>query len=567
MFSKTKRLLEVTVIFNKSNTFGLQNDATLLQRSLAGLARVRFADPLEPPVTSDVNIHLEVPIYTYVPWSNYNVFIANPEQYVKDSYDPYMKHFDIVITKEDLQIQGAHILPWTLLSFPKTKVTPQKEKEFLYLLGGSQNKRKAAKELLSVWKAEYPVINVYSIEPLDSIIEQSNIKYFVKNLTQEERHTLLQTYQGHIVFSLSEGFGYTAAEAEYVNAYTILNILPVYVQDYKESKNVAWLQTPTLKNNTTYPYGSFVSDFSSLEADLEKAIQGFENYKPALSNTEFKQNYFKKRLLEILDTLPKTYIQKPKLPPILNPEECPPISIITLMYNRRRFFDLACHNIMISDYPKDKIEWILVEDSDDPNEDSSDKIISSAEQSKPLEIVYLPLKKKTPISEKRNLGVMKAKNDIVLFMDDDDHYPITSFRRRVAWLTLHRMKAKATVCTTIACYDLKKGISAVNSPPFDLPLGQRISEATLTFYKSWFLEQKFDKTIHIGEGDSLIKGRESDVMEIPPQQILVAFSHGNNASSRRIPSNDSVEPSCFWGFPQEYLKFIHSLANVSLVIN
>jgi len=563
MFSKTKRLLEVTVIFNKSNTFGLQNDATLLQRSLAGLARVRFADPLEPPVASDVNIHLEVPIYTYVPWSNYNVFIANPEQYVKDSYDPYMKHFDIVITKEDLQIQGAHILPWTLLSFPKTKVTPIKE--FLYLIGGSQNKRKASKELLSVWKAQYPVINVYSIEPLDSIIEQSNIKYIVKNLSQEERHTLLQTYQGHIAFSLSEGFGYTAAEGEYCNAYTILNTLPVYIQDYKESKNVAWLQTATLKNNITYPYGSFVSDFSSVEADLEKAIQGFENYKSSLSNTEFKQNYFKKRLLEILDTLPKTYLQKPKLPPILNVEECPPISVITLMYNRRRFFDLACHNIMISDYPKDKIEWILVEDSDDPNEDSSDKIISTAEQSKPLEIVYLPLKKKTSIAEKRNLGVLKAKNDIILFMDDDDHYPITSFRRRVAWLTLHRMKSKATVCTTIACYDLKKGISAVNSPPFDLPLGQRISEATLTCYKSWFLEQKFDKTIHIGEGDSLIKGRESDVMEIPPQQILVAFSHGNNASSRRIPSNDSVEPSCFWGFPQEYLKFIHSLANVSLI--
>jgi hypothetical protein len=563
MFSKTKRLLEVTVIFNKSNTFGLQNDATLLQRSLAGLARVRFADPLEPPVASDVNIHLEVPIYTYVPWSNYNVFIANPEQYVKDSYDPYMKHFDIVITKEDLQIQGAHILPWTLLSFPKTKVTPIKE--FLYLIGGSQNKRKASKELLSVWKAQYPVINVYSIEPLDSIIEQSNIKYIVKNLSQEERHTLLQTYQGHIAFSLSEGFGYTAAEGEYCNAYTILNTLPVYIQDYKESKNVAWLQTATLKNNITYPYGSFVSDFSSVEADLEKAIQGFENYKSSLSNTEFKQNYFKKRLLEILDTLPKTYLQKPKLPPILNVEECPPISVITLMYNRRRFFDLACHNIMISDYPKDKIEWILVEDSDNPNEDSSDKIISSSEQSKPLEIVYLPLKKKTSIAEKRNLGVLKAKNDIILFMDDDDHYPITSFRRRVAWLTLHRMKSKATVCTTIACYDLKKGISAVNSPPFDLPLGQRISEATLTCYKSWFLEQKFDKTIHIGEGDSLIKGRESDVMEIPPQQILVAFSHGNNASSRRIPSNDSVEPSCFWGFPQEYLKFIHSLANVSLI--
>jgi hypothetical protein len=296
-------------------------------------------------------------------------------------------------------------------------------------------------------------------------------------------------------------------------------------------------------------------------------MEQFQNYKKKGSNTEFKQSYFKKRFIGIIDLVVKKVSIKPKLPPILNPEDCPNISIVTLMYNRRRFFDLMCHNIMISDYPKDKIEWIIVEDSDDPNEDSSDKIISTAQQSEPMKIVYVPLRKKTIVSDKRNIGVEKATNDIILFMDDDDHYPITSFRRRVAWLTLHKMKPKATVCTTIACYDLKTGVSAVNTPPLDLPLGQRISEATLTFYKSWFIEKMFDNDIQIGEGESLVQGRESEVLEIPPQQIIVAFSHGNNTSSRRIPSADGVEPSCFWGFPKEYLTFIHKLANVNVILN
>ena len=564
MFSQTKRLLEVSVIFNKSNTFGLLNDAKLIQRTLSGVARVRFADPLEPPVTSDMNIHLEIPIYTYVPWANYNILIANPEQYVKEAYDPYMKHFDAIITKEDLKISNAHILPWTILSFTKAKIRPIKE--FLYLLGGSKNKREFAKVLISKWKPSYPTLNVYSIEQLDVNVPD-NVKLTVKDLSVYERETLLQTYEGHICCSMAEGFGYTAAEAEYVEAFTILNTLPVYVQDYKDSKNISWIYSPTAYSNLKCPYGSFVTDMPTLEEDLEKAIDNFRVYKSKASNTEFKQLYFKKQLIEILNSLGSTYIQKPKLPPILNPEECPPISIITLMYNRRRFFDLACHNIMISDYPKDKIEWIIVEDSDDPNEDASDKIISTAEQSNPMKIVYVPLKKKTIVSDKRNIGVQKATNDIVLFMDDDDHYPVTSFRRRVAWLTLHRMKPKATVCTTIACYDLKTGISAVNAPPFDIPLGQRISEATLTFYKSWFLEKMFDKDVQIGEGESLLTGREADVLEIPPQQIIVAFSHGNNTSSRRIPVSEDVEPSCFWGFPKEYLTFVHKLANVNLVLN
>jgi hypothetical protein len=52
-------------------------------------------------------------------------------------------------------------------------------------------------------------------------------------------------------------------------------------------------------------------------------------------------------------------------------------------------------------------------------------------------------------------------------------------------------------------------------------------------------------------------------MEMPPQQIIVAFSHGANQSSRRIPPTDQ-KLSCFWGFPKEFLIFIHGLAGVEI---
>jgi hypothetical protein len=147
-------------------------------------------------------------------------------------------------------------------------------------------------------------------------------------------------------------------------------------------------------------------------------------------------------------------------------------------------------------------------------------------------------------------------------MDDDDHYPETSFRRRVAWLTKHPWKPKAVSATTIACYDLLKGISAVNVPPMGIPLSQRVSEATLTFYKSWWESKKFPLDVLVGEGVGFLVGREQDVLEIPPQQIIVAFSHGKNVSSRRIPKGDGVSPGCFWGFPKEFLEFIHKLAGI-----
>jgi glycosyltransferase involved in cell wall biosynthesis len=170
-------------------------------------------------------------------------------------------------------------------------------------------------------------------------------------------------------------------------------------------------------------------------------------------------------------------------------------------------------------------------------------------------------KKNVPIGAMRNRAVKKAQHDIILFMDDDDHYPPSSFTRRVAWLLNHPWAPSAVACTTLACYHLVRGTSAVNTPPWSLPLRQRISEATLTFKKSWWEGHRFPK-VSMAEGEGFLEGRESEVLELQPQQIIVAMSHGKNASSRRIPPVGP--PSCFWGFPKEFLVFLHRLAGVDV---
>jgi hypothetical protein len=45
---------------------------------------------------------------------------------------------------------------------------------------------------------------------------------------------------------------------------------------------------------------------------------------------------------------------------------------------------------------------------------------------------------------------------------------------------------------------------------------------------------------------------------------ILAFSHGKNTSSRRVPEGDGVTPGCFWGFPKEFLLFIHELGGVKV---
>jgi hypothetical protein len=256
-------------------------------------------------------------------------------------------------------------------------------------------------------------------------------------------------------------------------------------------------------------------------------------------------------------------------PPVLNVADCPPISIITPTFNRKNMLDIAFHNLLSTDYPIEKIEWVVIEDAEKSEDMASDKIINFKINNPKISIKYIPIQGRMTIGEKRNHAIEHSSNEIILFMDDDDHYPSTSFRRRVAWLLKGKRGESESndisVCTTIALYDLKKGVSAVNVPPWDLPLQKRISEATLTFKKSYWMENKFPmKSMAEGEEWIIPALKNKSVIEIPPQQIIVAFSHGQNASERRIPPSDA-KVGCFWGFPKEYLIFVHKLAGVEVV--
>ncbi len=571
---------EVCILGSKANTFGLAKDMEAIQAALGGAGySLTLRDPLEPPVACDIAIHLEQPVYVWMPWATRNVLVVNPEWFQAEAWASYMPRFDRVIFKckaaADAAVAAGQVtsaqtcvVPWGCPpppTPPKGKRPPQGTADtgFVWFLGGSSNKRAAVVPIVRAWKESFPPLRIYTTAPLDlsGLTLPETVRIEVRDLDAETRLNLGRFFRGHVACSAAEGFGYTAAEAEWLGAYTLLNDIPVYRESYGGG---------VIDCSGVY----MLPSLEDVESVLDAAMERFTATDFAALATQrataarLRWDSFRADFKGVCDELRKDLPRRRRLPPPLEPADCPPISVVTLLYNRRAFFDLACHSLMIQDYPKDKIEWIIVEDSDDPTQDASDRVMAVAERAAPVRVVYVPLRKKTTIGRKRNIGCEKATADIVLMMDDDDHYPETSFRRRVAWLTKGPWEVDAVAATTIACYDLVRGISAVNMPPMELPLAQRISEATLTFRKEWWAAGGgFPPDIQIGEGEGLLVGAEraGRLLELPPQQIIVAFSHGKNVSSRRVPSGADVKPGCFWGFPREFLEFIHRLAGVTVV--
>jgi hypothetical protein len=555
-------MFNLTLLFNKSNRFGIAKDVEGIVEAVKPIGcPIKYADPLEPPHVSDVLIHFEIPSYVWMPWASVNILMVNPEWF-EPAWVPYMSRFKYVLFKDPFSAEAAvaaghvqaeqvRVVPWGVA--PPSTSSEKKgtvNTGFVWFLGHSVNKRAYLPKLVPLWRETYPPLRIYTTEAMDlSGVVPSNVRLEVRDLDASTREGLALFFRGHVCCSAAESFAYPAAEAEWNGAFTLLNDLNCFRADYKDQEGTAFVDTQESLDAAIRTFET--ADFGALaEQRRERAQLRYDTFLKGIAAV----------VRNAVVDLPPT----PVAPPILQRDECPPISIVTLMYNRRKFFDLACHNILASDYPKSKIEWIIVEDSDDPMEGASDLITAVAEKSDAIKIVYVPLPKKTSVATKRNIGTKRATADIVLMMDDDDHYPETSFRRRVAWLIKHPWKPKAISATTIACYDLVKGISAVNVPPTGLPLSQRISEATLTFYKSWWEAKGFPVAVQVGEGEEFLAGREQDMLEVPPQQIIVAFSHGKNVSSRRIPSGADVKPGCFWGFPKEFLVFVHGLAGIKV---
>ena len=229
-------------------------------------------------------------------------------------------------------------------------------------------------------------------------------------------------------------------------------------------------------------------------------------------------------------------------------DELPDVSIITLTKDRREFMPLAKYCYLLQSYPQDKMEWVIVDDGDDPIEDTLFGIPN---------VTYVKCEPGMTIAQKRNLGVEKAMYNTLIMMDDDDVYPENSVLHRVAMM-MKEPKKECAFCTTIPCYDIVKYNSFMNVPPMTLPMSQRVSEATMIFTRAFWEENKFDETVRVAEADSFVSGREQMCRELSPQEVIVSLVHPKNMSSRKSP--DVKEPNgCHYGFNEKLFALVSEI--------
>ena len=121
----------------------------------------------------------------------------------------------------------------------------------------------------------------------------------------------------------------------------------------------------------------------------------------------------------------------------------PNISILTPTFNRKKFLPLMIYNIKYFTYPKEKIEWNILE-SNDNSLDNYEKLfkdkseIIDLENYLGIEIKYEYIVNRLSFGEKRNILSDTSRYEYLINMDDDDLYLPTYLNHSIDILINHK---------------------------------------------------------------------------------------------------------------------------------
>ena len=565
--------MRINLVGNFSPNTGLSQDALILRGLLTHvfgkdviICKVPHIHPQCPD--ANVNIFLEVINPSLFSYAKKNIWVPNVE-WTYRNWKPYMGMVDEIWTKTkeayDLFTELAgetKVIHTGWTSIDKGRPDKKNYSKAIVLVG--KNIYRNPKQLIRAyyhayqhdpdWYAKFPTLYIpYAPSRIGFFVPAQIMDKVIqldRELKDAEYDSLLHECGLAICTSAAEGFGHAVNEAMSAECNLLLSQIRPFTEDLVSDTSFAqWIETQgTVDNPDCFGMLVDVKTLSIVNEMKNYVSAGFRARKEISARVrkmyEDRHDVFVARMESIL----KTSIVEEELTSALPKEEdLPDVSIITLTRNRRNFMPLAKYSYMIQSYPEDKLEWVIVDDGDDPIEDTLIGVPN---------VKYVKCEPGLSIGEKRNIGVQNAMYDILCMMDDDDVYPNNSVLHRVAMLLKEPAK-QCGFCTVIPCYEITKYSSFVNVPPYTLPMSQRVSEATLVFTRDFWKERSFIP-IQIAEGDTFIHGREHMCREMSPQEIIVSLVHPKNTSSRKLP--EIKEPNgCHYGFNEQLFALVSQI--------
>lgn len=196
----------------------------------------------------------------------------------------------------------------------------------------------------------------------------------------------------------------------------------------------------------------------------------------------------------------------------------PFISVLTPTYNRRRFLAnaIACYESQT--YPKDRMEWVILDDGLDDVSDVFEEL------SKRLpNIRYNRQSERSLIGAKRNELHKLARGEILVSWDDDDFYPPERVSHAVEKLE-ESPEVHVAGCSLIYIY-----FSDVKLIHRLGPFSQRhATNGTMAVRREFATTHFYDETVSHGEEESFLNFFSYPMIQLSPLKVMLVMSHNSN---------------------------------------
>ncbi len=210
----------------------------------------------------------------------------------------------------------------------------------------------------------------------------------------------------------------------------------------------------------------------------------------------------------------------------------PLVSVCTPTYNRRPFIPIMFECFRNQDYPKNRIEWIIVDDGSDKIEDL---VLTSNIQ----QIRYFKIDKKLSLGAKRNYMHSKVNGDFVVYMDDDDYYPPERISHSIETLQKNPNALCAGASEIYIFFKHKQEMIQCG------PYGPNHATAgTFSFRKELLKHCKYEEHAAIAEERAFLKDYTIPFAQMDPLKTILVFSHEHNTFDKR-KMYDNAHPQFF----------------------
>jgi glycosyltransferase involved in cell wall biosynthesis len=198
----------------------------------------------------------------------------------------------------------------------------------------------------------------------------------------------------------------------------------------------------------------------------------------------------------------------------------PPVSILTPTYNRRRFLPQLMECIRAQTYPRERMEWVVIDDGVDCIRDVIEPYM------KEFNIVYIRNEEKLTIGAKRNRLHAAARGKILVNMDDDDYYSPDRVSHAVQTLLSKKVDLVGSTRNYLYFCD---DASIWQVGPYNANHG---TFGTLAYTKTHAMKHPCDETVLWAEETSFLKNYTIPMGQLDPMKVMLVMCHSENTFNK-----------------------------------